>query len=497
MVLSRQVEDLAVVGDSRIVIQQAQGFIHYHQPNLQKHLAKCEIQKGKFRSLRLVHNKREHNQAADYLTSKTLALGEAWSVQDSEELVHLERVEDSRNVDEAKGCTPGRRSISASGYIDPEEGNSGVFAVLTGSRARDVERRNPEVDGDTSPNVCGSRRPMGLLKYQAERWRRIRNHQDQDPYLSEIKSFLKGDFERFSPKRLRKITKVADLFALAARDFLYRLARTTRDRPRDFADEPRLVIPEPLRPDDPRFMSEVFTRFRELQGSKQRANLAYRPQANDQLERSVQTVVRSIRAYIAEADQSDWDDHAERLTFALNISFDATRLDTPFYLVHSWDAQRTLSAMFGPKPSSVPERAAYKWRQKIQGQYSYAKACAEDLQKRAKRQRSEAAQVERVVRETEVWIREGRPGLVIHSEGPTWPQSDTRPPLKIGDTGYRVNPRVHVSRRKPRALFPKRPTTEVEVSEDDDFDAVLLPEDSWEPDSERDEYEVEKILDLR
>jgi len=80
---------------------------------------------------------------------------------------------------------------------------------------------------------------------------------------------------------------------------------------------------------DPRFMSEIFTRFRELLGSKQRATLAYRPQANGQQERSVQTVVRSIRAYIAEADQTDWDDHAERLMFALNTSFDATRLDTP------------------------------------------------------------------------------------------------------------------------------------------------------------------------
>ncbi|GMF47851.1 unnamed protein product [Phytophthora fragariaefolia] len=45
--------------------------------------------------------------------------------------------------------------------------------------------------------------------------------------------------------------------------------------------------------------------------------------------------------------------------------------------------------------------------------------------------------------------------------------------------------------------LPKRPTVEIEVEEDDDFDAALLPEDSWEPDSERNEYEVEKIMDLR
>ncbi|GMF21943.1 unnamed protein product [Phytophthora fragariaefolia] len=56
---------------------------------------------------------------------------------------------------------------------------------------------------------------------------------------------------------------------------------------------------------DPRFMSEVFTRFREIVGSKQRATLAYRPQANGQHKRPGQMVVRSIRAYIAEADQSD------------------------------------------------------------------------------------------------------------------------------------------------------------------------------------------------
>ncbi|OWZ17563.1 reverse transcriptase [Phytophthora megakarya] len=99
---------------------------------------------------------------------------------------------------------------------------------------------------------------------------------------------------------------------------------------------------------DPRFLSEVFTRFRELLGSRQRSNLSYRPQANGQQERSVQTVIR----------RSDWDGHAERLMFVLNISCDATRLDTPFYLVHGWDAQGTVSSMLAPKPSSLPERTA-------------------------------------------------------------------------------------------------------------------------------------------
>ncbi|KAE9083581.1 hypothetical protein PF006_g26662 [Phytophthora fragariae] len=267
---------------------------------------------------------------------------------------------------------------------------------------------------------------------------------------------------------------------------------------------------------DPRFMSEVFARFRELLGSKQRATLAYRPQANGQQERSVQTVIRSVKAYIAEADQSDWDEHAERLMFALNTSFDATRLDTPFYLVHGWDAQGTASAMLGPKPSSLPERTAYEWRRKFQRDYSYALTCAEDLQRKARRARSEEQTrkwqelSERLKAGFEtgdaawLYIPKVQPGLsrkLAHLwHGPfriEEIQDDLRVRLKVEDTGYRVNPWVYVSRLKPRAVFPKRPTMELDLEDDDDFDAALLPEDSWEPDNSNDEYEVEKILDLR
>jgi phage-related protein len=267
---------------------------------------------------------------------------------------------------------------------------------------------------------------------------------------------------------------------------------------------------------DPRFMSEVFTRFRELLGSKQRASLAYRPQANGQQERSVQTVMRSVKAYVSEADQTDWDDHAERLMFALNTSFDATRLDTPFYLVHGWDAQGTVSAMLGPKPSSLPERTAYEWRRKFQRDYGHAQACAEDLQKKAKRARSDEQTrkwrelSERLKSGFEkgdaVWLYIPRvlPELsrkLAHMwHGPfriDEIRDDFRIKLKVDGTGYRVNPWIHVSRLKPRAIFPKRPTDELDVEEEDDFDAALLPEDSWEPDNANGEFEVEKILDLR
>ncbi|OWY96463.1 LOW QUALITY PROTEIN: hypothetical protein PHMEG_00033264 [Phytophthora megakarya] len=126
-----------------------------------------------------------------------------------------------------------------------------------------------------------------------------------------------------------------------------------------------------------------------------------------------------------------------------------------------------------------------------------------DLQKKAKRARS-AAQT-RKWRERSDRVKAGFEAGLSRKLAHLWHgpfrideiHDDFRIKLKIPGTGYRVKPWVHISRLKPRALFPKRPTSEIQVSEEDDFDAALLPEDSWEPDAAQDEYEVEEILDLR
>ncbi|ETM97635.1 hypothetical protein PPTG_20089, partial [Phytophthora nicotianae INRA-310] len=76
-------------------------------------------------------------------------------------------------------------------------------------------------------------------------------------------------------------------------------------------------------------------------------------------------------------------------------------------------------------------------------------------------------------------------------------RDDFRVKLKVEGSGYRVNPWVHISGLKPRAVYPRRPRKELDLEDDLDFDAALLPEDSWEPDNLNGVYEVEKILDLR
>ncbi|OWY94412.1 LOW QUALITY PROTEIN: reverse transcriptase [Phytophthora megakarya] len=75
LAMKYDVKELVAVGDSRIVVQHAQGLINCNQPNLQRRLAEYEDLRKNFVSVKLIHVKREFNQAADYLTSKTLVLG--------------------------------------------------------------------------------------------------------------------------------------------------------------------------------------------------------------------------------------------------------------------------------------------------------------------------------------------------------------------------------------------------------------------------------------
>ena len=71
--------------------------------------------------------------------------------------------------------------------------------------------------------------------------------------------------------------------------------------------------------------------------------------------------------------------------------------------------------------------------------------------------------------------------------------------LEISNTPYRLFPLVHISKLKRVKTFPDRPKHLLNVEEADrvDFDESLLPEDSWERTLDEDEFEVEKILDVR
>ncbi|POM66309.1 Hypothetical protein PHPALM_17854 [Phytophthora palmivora] len=71
--------------------------------------------------------------------------------------------------------------------------------------------------------------------------------------------------------------------------------------------------------------------------------------------------------------------------------------------------------------------------------------------------------------------------------------------LEIAGTEYRLSPVVHVSKIKHARQFPDSPQMRLTISDQDryDFDEALFPEDGWIRDMDNDEYEVEKIVDMR
>ncbi|KAG3119074.1 hypothetical protein PI124_g16453 [Phytophthora idaei] len=58
---------------------------------------------------------------------------------------------------------------------------------------------------------------------------------------------------------------------------------------------------------EPGFMYDFFRAFNHIVGQRQRATMAYRPQANGTAERMVQTLTRPLKMYVADVNKKDWD----------------------------------------------------------------------------------------------------------------------------------------------------------------------------------------------
>ncbi|OWY91604.1 LOW QUALITY PROTEIN: reverse transcriptase, partial [Phytophthora megakarya] len=124
---------------------------------------------------------------------------------------------------------------------------------------------------------------------------------------------------------------------------------------------------------EPGFMSDFFRGFNLIVKMRQSATMAYPPQGNGKAERTVQTLTRSLKMYVADVNQQDWDDYAERLTFALNTAHDRVRGETSFFLVHGWDPRSTLEAVVSVGSTRRRDCDARRWRYHIQGQYRRAR----------------------------------------------------------------------------------------------------------------------------
>jgi hypothetical protein len=141
---------------------------------------------------------------------------------------------------------------------------------------------------------------------------------------------------------------------------------------------------------DTAFMSEVFDAFNDLLNQRQLPTFAYRPQANGTTERMIQTVIRAVKKYSTLEGHKDWDILAERLSLAINTSFDTVRKNTPFFLVHGWDPLTTLQAtMVAPLADTSDAQDAWLWRQQLHTDYQFCLRLASNCLDLAKQQRAE------------------------------------------------------------------------------------------------------------
>ena len=240
--------------------------------------------------------------------------------------------------------------------------------------------------------------------------------------------------------------------------------------------------------------------------------MAYRPQANGTAERMVQTLTRSIKMYVSDVAQQDWDEYAERLTFALNTAHDRVRKETPFYLVHGWDAKSTLEATLPVVNTRHRGAGARRWRYRLQPHYQRAREQVNEYLRSASQARvlthNEQVVGHKIQPGTQVWlyldrVKEGYAKKLAHLwHGPFRVLElvgEYAARLEVRDTEYRLFPIVHVSKLKKVREFPDRPGDKLTVDEADlvDFDECLLPEDSWVRELEEGEFEVEQILESR
>ncbi|POM67973.1 Hypothetical protein PHPALM_15923 [Phytophthora palmivora] len=150
-----------------------------------------------------------------------------------------------------------------------------------------------------------------------------------------------------------------------------------------------------------------------------------------------------------------------------------------------------------------------RWRSRIQKQYQQAREqkLREAIQEGADRH-NETVRPHEIEVGAQVWlyldrVKEGYARKLAHM----WHGSfcvlelvdEHAVRLVIAGTEYRLFPVVHVSKIKPVRQLPDRPQVRLTTLDQDryDFDEALLPEDSWIRDLDNDEYEVEKIVDMR
>ncbi|KAJ0390319.1 hypothetical protein P43SY_010359 [Pythium insidiosum] len=140
------IEDVVVVGDSRIAVQQCQGTIGCNEARLQVLLNRFASLRAAFKSLELAHVKSEFNAPADFLASKALQVGDVSLATD----VELEQLRGLNKLAAPSASSPmcegsGGGDVLAASGSERSDSTSAQRSAIGDDHARD---ENCSVDGD-------------------------------------------------------------------------------------------------------------------------------------------------------------------------------------------------------------------------------------------------------------------------------------------------------------------------------------------------------------
>ncbi|OWZ08885.1 LOW QUALITY PROTEIN: reverse transcriptase [Phytophthora megakarya] len=224
----------------------------------------------------------------------------------------------------------------------------------------------------------------------------------------------------------------------------------------------RLGASEMIRHDrEPGFMSDFFRAFNKILRKRQRATMAYQPQANGTAERMVQTATRALKMYVRDLGQKDWDEYAERLTFAINTAHDRIRGDTPHYLMYGIrDRRWRLHCQSDAPDGAIETRGGGQSREQVNT------ILRETIADQASRHNEDVGshQIEagsRVLLYLDR-VKEGYARKLAHLV--TEKINEFSIKLEIAGTGYQIFPVVHESKLKLVMDFPDRPRVDLTVA---------------------------------
>ncbi|GMF17037.1 unnamed protein product [Phytophthora fragariaefolia] len=163
--------------------------------------------------------------------------------------------------------------------------------------------------------------------------------------------------------------------------------------------------------------------------------------------------------------QADWDDIAEKLVHAINISRDSTRQETPFYLVHGWGARSTLKAVTESirqgqtNPAETSDTAEWRRKPIDKARLIYTSQPSSSVRRR----------------------QEGQKNIM-------------KPSVESREQRYRESLGESATAQGPptESEIPDEPSAESTASR---HAPCLKREINWEPDEDEVKHEVEAILD--